>query len=390
MTTMAKGANIAVGGASRCVPCCRGRPGPGVPDVDASALLLQDSGRVSLRRRLRLLQPAAASQRCGAARRQERDRPTRIEVALGAGARRASTGSCWPRPPTAGRSGRCPACACRSPISASGRAAGRVPDDRDGRDRVRHAASSTGAAARGSSARSGRGTRPGWPGWPPTSASRWPTDRHRAAAAAPPHRPRRPRFATGADACSPAAPAGCRLRGWSDAATASAARLVAAPAPPRAPAAGQPRQGPGEPGQGQPGQPGQDRRAAADERHDGPGLGSGARRQEHRSGRLGDRVRPNRAQQLAIVWFTQPRRVQRRAAPRRGQPHRRGRGRRRADLRRPRPDAGRGRLDRLHDHLVRRPEVHRDRARVLPPRRDDGTDRNWCATSCPTASRIRR
>ena len=46
MTSISKGANLPDRARRQCAPCCRGRAAPGVPDVDASALLLQESGRV--------------------------------------------------------------------------------------------------------------------------------------------------------------------------------------------------------------------------------------------------------------------------------------------------------------------------------------------------------
>ncbi len=183
MTSMAKGANIAVDsvavGARRagvdvrtgCARCRRvGAPAAG-----------QRPGE--LRRRLHLLQPGPAPQRGRALHRQER---------VGGHARGlAGPAAGQRRPGRAGRVGRRgdvragarPAAADLR--SRGGHPAGRVRDEGRGRDRLRDAASSTAGPARGSSAPSGRVTPPGWPASRPTSGSRWRTNRR----AAPPPGP---------------------------------------------------------------------------------------------------------------------------------------------------------------------------------------------------------
>ncbi|BFO22945.1 hypothetical protein SHKM778_93330 [Streptomyces sp. KM77-8] len=165
--------------------------GAGVPDVDASALLLTEAGRVRDDGDFVFYnQPRHASdavthlgKRGGAGR-----RPTPCGWTW-ARWRRRSSGSCCARRRTAGRSGRCRGCC--SGCSTPGRGASWPGSPwRPGRRPPSSAASCTGGRGPGSSGRWGRGTPPGSRGWPRTSVSPW-TTRPRPRPRPRPHRPPR-------------------------------------------------------------------------------------------------------------------------------------------------------------------------------------------------------
>ena len=171
------------------------RSGPGVPDADASALLLV--GRKGpFRRRLRLLQPARALLRRGPARGQAgRGRPGDRHAARRPRARGARRSRPWSSPPprTAAPSGRCPDLYIRVLGRARGHGGRPLRQRRAPPSRPRScSASSTAARAPGSSAPSARATAAAWRAWPPTSASPSTNRQHGGTAPAPVRRRPRP------------------------------------------------------------------------------------------------------------------------------------------------------------------------------------------------------
>ncbi len=94
-------------------------------------------------------------------------------------------------------------------------------------------------------------------------------------------------------------------------------------------------------------------------------------------------------EKLAIVWYMHLNEFFGGAATHRRQPHGRLR-RRRADPRRPRPDARQRQLADLHDQLRSAADVHRHRQRVSARCRTSTTARNWSASTWPTPSRAPR
>lgn len=190
---MVKGSNVPLDAmAVRAV--LRWTPGAGIPDVDASALLLGAAWAACARTRTSSSTTSPATPpawydgcRSAASPRGSRtpSRPT------WAGWTPRSSRWSSPRRPTAPHSLRCAICASccttrRRPTGSRSRSStcGRRP----ARRRRSSAASSTGAAMAGNSGPWGRDIRPGWSAWRPPSASRSTRPRRRS-----PNRPRRPR-----------------------------------------------------------------------------------------------------------------------------------------------------------------------------------------------------
>ena len=166
---MSKGSNISSASGMQSGPCSIGQAGRGIPDVDASALLLRDDGRVSSDDDFVFYNqpqhPSGAVRHAGKSGTQD---------TVGGRARAAAVVGRPDRARRIRRRGRVRAGAGPAPRhlrSRDRRSAGRLPDDRDPTRPRSSAASSTGGPGRGSSAPSDRATRPVWPDSRPTSAS---------------------------------------------------------------------------------------------------------------------------------------------------------------------------------------------------------------------------
>ena len=193
---MAMGANIPIP-----VPAVRAAlhwtGGPGIPDVDASALLLLANGQVGSDADFVFYNQAQHAS--GAVRMAGRTPPPQASDAIDVDLSRVPAAVPARRARRLGRR-RHVRPGARAATGADRRRVGShdrvVPDARRHRDRVRQCRDLPPRRRLALPGRSGRATRRAWPGWPPTSASPSavpPPRRRRAAAPQSQPRPRHPR-----------------------------------------------------------------------------------------------------------------------------------------------------------------------------------------------------